>query len=87
MDLGIEGKVALVVAGSRGLGRATAEALAAEGVRVCCPRAARTRLAEAEASLRAAGADVDTRAADIADPGAPAELVGATVGRSAPSTS
>ena len=34
MDLGIDGKVALVTAGSRGLGRATALALAAEGVRV-----------------------------------------------------
>ena len=34
MDLGIEGKVALVTAGSKGLGRATALALAAEGVRV-----------------------------------------------------
>ena len=34
MDLGIEGKVALVTAGSQGLGRATALALAAEGVRV-----------------------------------------------------
>ena len=31
MDLGIEGKVALVTAASRGLGRASAEALAAEG--------------------------------------------------------
>ena len=34
MDLGIAGKVALVTAGSRGLGRATALALAGEGVRV-----------------------------------------------------
>ena len=34
MDLGIEGRVALVTASSRGLGRASAEALAAEGVRV-----------------------------------------------------
>ena len=31
MDLGIEGKVALVTAASRGLGRASAEALADEG--------------------------------------------------------
>ena len=32
MDLGIRGRVALVAASSRGLGRASAEALAAEGV-------------------------------------------------------
>jgi 3-oxoacyl-[acyl-carrier protein] reductase len=32
MDLGIRGKVALVAAASRGLGKAVAEELAAEGV-------------------------------------------------------
>src|SRR5690606_17921857 len=34
MDLGLEGRVALVAASSRGLGRATAAALAAEGASV-----------------------------------------------------
>lgn len=34
MDLGIKDKVAVVLAASKGLGRATAEALSAEGVRV-----------------------------------------------------
>lgn len=39
MDLGLKGRVAFVAAASRGLGRATAEALAAEGVRIaCCAR-------------------------------------------------
>lgn len=39
MDLGIEGKVALVTAGSRGLGRACAEDLAREGCKVAiCAR-------------------------------------------------
>src|SRR2546421_4069072 len=34
MDLGIKGKVALVLAASKGLGRASAAVLAAEGVQV-----------------------------------------------------
>jgi len=39
MDLGIDGKVALVTAASKGLGRGTAAALAAEGCRVAiCAR-------------------------------------------------
>ena len=51
MDLGIRGKVALVAASSRGLGRACAEALAAEGVDlVLCARG--------EAALRATAADI-----------------------------
>jgi 3-oxoacyl-[acyl-carrier protein] reductase len=79
MDLGIEGRVALVLGGSRGLGRATAEALAAEGVRVMLSSRSGESLAVAEADLRAAGAEVAVEAADIADPAAPAHLVEATV--------
>jgi 3-oxoacyl-[acyl-carrier protein] reductase len=41
MDLGLKGRVAFVAAASRGLGRAVAEALAAEGADVaCCARSA-----------------------------------------------
>ena len=79
MDLGIGGKAALVVAGSRGLGRATAEALAEEGVRVMLSSRNQTALNEAQASMRARGYDVDARAADITDPSAPAMLVDTTV--------
>jgi 3-oxoacyl-[acyl-carrier protein] reductase len=79
MDLGIEGKAALVVAGSCGLGRATADALAAEGVRVLLSSRNEESLAQARASLRALGAEVETRADDITDPDAPRRLVEATV--------
>ncbi len=79
MDLGIKGKVALVVAGSRGLGRATAEALAGEGVRVMLSARHEANLAEAQSALRATGAEVEFRVADITDPEAPASLVKATV--------
>jgi len=78
MDLGIAGRVALVVAGSRGLGRATAEALAGEGVRVMLSARGEATLAEARAALRATGAEVETQVADITDPASPARLVQAT---------
>ncbi len=80
MDLGIAGKAALVVAGSRGLGRATAEALAGEGARVMLSARNGEALDAAAASLRSVGAEVVTRAADITDPQTPAALVEATVG-------
>ena len=55
MDLGIRGKVAMVAAGSKGLGRAAALALAAEGCAVSiCGRGAEA-LATTQADLEALG--------------------------------
>ena len=81
MDLGIEGKVALVTAGSRGLGRATAEALAAEGARLVLSARGEESLAATVSSLRAAGAEVMSVVADVTEPDVPARLVGAAVER------
>ncbi len=69
MDLGIRGKGALVAASSRGLGRAVAEELAAEGVDLLlCARGAEA-LEETAASIRdASGVRVVAIAADLAEP-------------------
>jgi 3-oxoacyl-[acyl-carrier protein] reductase len=67
MDLGLSGKVAMITGASRGLGRAMAAALAAEGVRVSlCARGAET-LDAAVAELKGAGHQVMAEAADIND--------------------
>ncbi len=83
MDLGIAGRVALVTAASKGLGRASAVALAAEGAKVAiCARGADS-LADAEAELAGLTGPADVLAvqADVTEPGAPARLVAATVER------
>jgi 3-oxoacyl-[acyl-carrier protein] reductase len=81
MDLGIDGKVALVTAGSKGLGRATALALAAEGVRVMLSGRDPATLAAARDAVASVGASVDVCAGDVTDPDEPARLVAATVER------
>lgn len=51
MDLGIEGRVALVMGASRGIGRAVAAALAREGALVAICSRSRERLEEAAAEI------------------------------------
>ena len=81
MDLGIGGRVAVVAAASKGLGRASAEALASDGAAVViCARGA-DALDEAAAAIRDAGGEVTTLVADITEPDAPARLVATAVER------
>lgn len=56
MDLGLHGRAVCVAGGSRGLGRATAELLAAEGARVAVLGRTERDVREAEAAMTAAGA-------------------------------
>ena len=71
MDLGLKGRKALVTAASRGLGRACAEALAAEGAAVFLASRDEGQLAELAKSIGAAG----HRATDLAVKGEPEALV------------
>ncbi|HBY96197.1 MAG TPA: short-chain dehydrogenase [Chloroflexi bacterium] len=69
MDLGISDKVAIVSAGSEGLGRATALRLAREGARVViCSRHEEKLYAAAEAITAATGASVLAVPADVTRP-------------------
>jgi len=81
MDLGIDGKVGLVTAGSRGLGRATALALAAEGVRVMLSGRDPDALEQALRAVADIGGVADARPGDVTVPDEPARLVAATVER------
>src|SRR3954449_5682996 len=53
MDLGLEGRVALVVAASKGIGRAVAAELVAEGAKVAVASRSRERIEATAAEIRA----------------------------------
>lgn len=76
MDLALRGKVALVAAASRGIGRAIADELAAEGVSlVLCARGEESLRAARDAIAAASGARVLAVPADVGVPTQVAELV------------
>lgn len=81
MDLGLEGKVAIVTGGSDGLGLATARRLAAEGAAVSICGRDRARLAEAAEKLRADGGTVLDVPADVTQADDLERLVSTTLGR------
>jgi 3-oxoacyl-[acyl-carrier protein] reductase len=77
VNLGLRGKVALVAAASRGLGRAVADELAAEGADlVICARESGALTRTAEEIAAATGVTVLAETADVADPAAVERLVG-----------
>jgi 3-oxoacyl-[acyl-carrier protein] reductase len=66
MELGLKGKTVLVTGGSKGIGRATARAMAAEGARVMiCSRSAPALEEAAGAIRRETGQAVEIVAADL----------------------
>jgi 3-oxoacyl-[acyl-carrier protein] reductase len=85
MDLGLSGRVAIVAAASKGLGRAVAEELAREGAEIAiCSRTASDLENAASRIHSAGGREVFWQPVDVADAAAVArfvEAVGARFGR------
>ena len=82
MDLGLNNKVALVAAASRGLGRAVAEELAAEGASlIICSRKQETIERVANEIKDATGANIVGVAADVSNPSDVSRLVEAGIER------
>lgn len=80
MDLGLKGRVALVAAASKGLGRAVAEELATEGADlIICARTVEPLMRVKEQIEREKGVRVVARPADVGDPAATEQLVAAGI--------
>lgn len=75
MNLGIEGRIALVTGGSRGIGLACARLLADEGARVVIASRTEAHLDEAKRALAGANHDVIAYAVDLRDAAEAAALV------------
>lgn len=81
MDLGLDGKTALVTGASRGIGRGIARALAREGCRVAICARGEEDLQDAAEEMEAGGAEVLPLVQDVTAPEADRRLFEATVER------
>jgi 3-oxoacyl-[acyl-carrier protein] reductase len=77
MDLGLRGRPCAVTGASRGIGRATARLLCAEGARVLLIARGERRLAEAAADCEAAGGEAKPLALDVTEPDAGERILAA----------
>ena len=76
--MSVEAKVAVVTGAATGIGRATAELLAARGARVVAAGLQPERLSETVAGIVASGGDAIAVDADLSDTSAPAAIAAAT---------
>jgi 3-oxoacyl-[acyl-carrier protein] reductase len=78
MDLKLSGKVAIVTGASRGIGRAIAQALAAEGVKIAAVARSRDQLDDLATSIRT---ECLVQAVDLRERPSAAAVVGATMAK------
>lgn len=81
MNLGLDGKVAIVAGASRGIGKATAIALAGEGAQVVMAARDQDELRQAKNEVQAKGPDALTIACDLTKAGVCEGLVAQAVER------
>jgi 3-oxoacyl-[acyl-carrier protein] reductase len=79
MDLGLRDKVAVITGSSRGLGKASAVALAREGARVVLNGRTKQTLRDTAEEIRAGGGTVQAVTADVSTEAGCQELVGKAV--------
>lgn len=75
MDLALEGRVAVVAGGSKGLGRAVAIALGQEGVRLLLAARDEEALNRTAEEVRASGTDASYAQVDVATPESAQQLI------------